>query len=224
MSEIKSRDTIIILATGRPHEACSYLLQKKLVDCIVSANGALTMTKDKILYSEEIPFEMVSNFLEFTLKNSMSATFYSESMTGNGIHSDNLMLGLKESMNIDSNKLKNIQDDLNQPIFLMCAFIDSSADQILQRQFPNMIISRWHNQIVSILYKEVTKVTGISKALEYYSILPSECVAVGDGTNDIEMLKYSGYGIAVGRENKKLVDISDKVIDKVDSKLLSVIF
>lgn len=42
LKEIKELGSRIIVATGRPHDDCKYLIEEGLVDCIVSANGALT--------------------------------------------------------------------------------------------------------------------------------------------------------------------------------------
>ncbi|WP_425380171.1 HAD family hydrolase [Spiroplasma endosymbiont of Stenodema calcarata] len=50
-------------------------------------------------------------------------------------------------------------------------------------------------------------------ALEYlakiYNIQPSEVIAIGDGSNDYEMLKWAGVGIAVGNAKEHIKNISD---------------
>lgn len=224
LKEIKELGIRIIVATGRPHNDCKYLIEEGLVDCIVSANGALTDTNNIVIHDKKIDNDKVLRFYNFTIEHKISATFYSRKMQVNGIQTSLLDLGLKEIMNLDSNKLSIINLNLEQEVFLMCAFVENRFDQKLKDVFPNMVLSRWHSKIVSILGTEVDKVTGISKALEYYNILPSECVAVGDGTNDIEMLEYVNYGIAIGRENKRLLSISDEIIDRVDRNLISLIF
>ncbi|AOX43444.1 HAD superfamily hydrolase [Spiroplasma sp. NBRC 100390] len=52
-------------------------------------------------------------------------------------------------------------------------------------------------------------------ALEYvtkiYNIQPSEVIAMGDSSNDYEMLKWAGLGIAMGNAKNHIKDISDDV-------------
>ncbi|MHC5375283.1 Cof-type HAD-IIB family hydrolase [Enterococcus sp. LJL120] len=223
LREIRQQNIRVFLATGRPHNHCEYLLKEKLIDCLISANGALVKTETKTIFCEKMPPQILVDFFEFTRQKQIPATFYAEELFSNGIQNEDIQTGLKEAMALDANDLATFNLKQKEAIFLMCAFIKSNHDSQLKGNFQELVFSRWHPQIVSVLTKSVTKVTGIEQALNYYDILPSECIAVGDGGNDIEMLRYCGYGIAVGDKNSQLVSVADKVIAKVDRGMFSFI-
>lgn len=66
------------------------------------------------------------------------------------------------------------------------------------------------------LMKELTlssidKVVGVKKILEYLGEDKDSIVAFGDGVNDIEMIKYSGLGIAMGNGCNKLKGVADYI-------------
>lgn len=69
--------------------------------------------------------------------------------------------------------------------------------------------------------KGVTKEKGIVKILEYYGGSREETAAIGDGDNDIEMLKFANIGIAMGNSSKNLIKWADYVTDDVNKNGLS---
>ena len=56
-----------------------------------------------------------------------------------------------------------------------------------------------------------SKASGLTRLLEYLSI-PADCVmAVGDHTNDIELIKKAGIGVAVANADSQLKAAADYV-------------
>ena len=47
---------------------------------------------------------------------------------------------------------------------------------------------------------------------------PEDAVAFGDGLNDMEMLSYVGFGIAMGNSHKDLLPYADHVTTHVDEE------
>lgn len=50
------------------------------------------------------------------------------------------------------------------------------------------------------------KAAGIKRLAKCWDISPEQCVAFGDGGNDIEMLKYCGHSYAMGNASQKVKD------------------
>jgi hydroxymethylpyrimidine pyrophosphatase-like HAD family hydrolase len=61
----------------------------------------------------------------------------------------------------------------------------------------------------------VDKSTGLKVALAQYDLDPSGLVAIGDGRNDIEMLKFAGLGIAMGSAPDEVKAAADEVTKSV---------
>ncbi|MGC8931928.1 MAG: phosphoglycolate phosphatase [Candidatus Methanodesulfokora sp.] len=60
-----------------------------------------------------------------------------------------------------------------------------------------------------IVPEGVNKGTGLLKACELLGISPNEVISIGDSMTDFEMLKLSGYSIAMPNSPEKLKDIAD---------------
>ena len=66
--------------------------------------------------------------------------------------------------------------------------------------------------------KGVSKWSGILKAAADLGFGTSDIVAVGDGLNDIEMVRDSALGIAVGGAAPELKSVADYVAEDIDEK------
>ena len=47
--------------------------------------------------------------------------------------------------------------------------------------------------------------------MKKYKIKQEEIIAIGDGENDIEMIKYAGLGVAVANADNKVKENSDYI-------------
>ena len=68
---------------------------------------------------------------------------------------------------------------------------------------------------VEIFNKKVDKYNAIREIAEKENIEPQDIISFGDGLNDIEMIKRSGVGVAMGnalpevKENAKFITLSN---------------
>lgn len=112
---------------------------------------------------------------------------------------------------------KDFVDDLKiAPTKLV--FIDNNYDKlnILQKNIEqkfqnNWDITRSFPHLLELGHRQATK----SKALEFLckelAIKHHDIMAIGDGTNDIDMLKWSGIGVAMGNAPLEVKRIADWV-------------
>lgn len=57
--------------------------------------------------------------------------------------------------------------------------------------------------------KGVTKAAGLAQVTELLGIKPSEVVAVGDSLNDLAMIKWAGFGVAMGNAEEPIKAAAD---------------
>ncbi len=65
---------------------------------------------------------------------------------------------------------------------------------------------------------DVDKGKGLKTAARMMGIDTAEMVAVGDSQVDLELLKASGYGVAVGDSSQELKEVADMITKKPDGK------
>lgn len=67
----------------------------------------------------------------------------------------------------------------------------------------------WH--IIEIVKFGLSKAVGLKKAADYFQIPPKRIIAFGDEDNDLEMLDYAGYGIAMGNAIDEVKSVANEV-------------
>ncbi|KEO81282.1 Cof-type HAD-IIB family hydrolase [Tumebacillus flagellatus] len=76
----------------------------------------------------------------------------------------------------------------------------------------NMVISDhdWPGfSLLECFHYGTTKASGIQHLADAFGIKPHEIVAVGDNTNDWEMIEFAGLGVAMGNAHQSLKDRAD---------------
>ena len=63
----------------------------------------------------------------------------------------------------------------------------------------------------------VTKASAIDVLCEYLGVDISDTVAIGDGSNDIGMIKRAGLGIAMGNASDEVKAAADRVTDSIEN-------
>jgi len=119
---------------------------------------------------------------------------------------------------------------LHKQGFVLCSItgaIDLCAEVIAGR----LDISHWYANVqtiwdqdeyienLSYLYDQGgRKLRNFKKFCKLQNLSPEQCVAIGDGDNDIELFKYTGRGIAVrsGENRESLQRIAWRVVGEFD--------
>ena len=69
---------------------------------------------------------------------------------------------------------------------------------------------------IEFVQKGITKEEAVKQLLSYLKIDPRDMIAIGDGDNDVDMIKIAGYGIAMGNACSQLKKIANTVTDTND--------
>lgn len=62
----------------------------------------------------------------------------------------------------------------------------------------------------------INKATGMERYLKHVGIAREDCIAVGDGPNDLQMMEYAGIGVAMGNARDDVKRRADMVTDHID--------
>lgn len=75
---------------------------------------------------------------------------------------------------------------------------------------------RWHPDFTDIVSKGLSKSYAASLVLDRLGFPREECMAFGDGGNDVPLLEYAGVGIAMGNADDPVKASADHVTLSVD--------
>ena len=65
---------------------------------------------------------------------------------------------------------------------------------------------------------DVTKASGLAFLAEHLGFAPERTVAFGDGENDVELLDWAAYGVAVANAHDRVLAVADLVCPPVDEE------
>ena len=69
---------------------------------------------------------------------------------------------------------------------------------------------------MDITSKGNTKQKGIDEIIRYFNIQLDETMAIGDGGNDISMLRHAAVGVAMGNASDEVKSVANYVTTSVD--------
>ncbi|MBX5436775.1 MAG: HAD hydrolase family protein [Alicyclobacillaceae bacterium] len=90
------------------------------------------------------------------------------------------------------------------PVYQANVFMDPSWDALVQNQFPECLLYRWHPQAVDLQKRGCDKSLGALDLLRHLQIPPARALHIGDGGNDIGMFATLGWSVAMGNASPEV--------------------
>jgi len=87
-----------------------------------------------------------------------------------------------------------------------------------REQLAALDLEKVYSDVSSLEFsaKGIDKGTGLVSLCETLGVSPSECIAVGDGDNDLPMFRAAGLGVAMGNAAEHVKTAADRVVADLD--------
>lgn len=95
-------------------------------------------------------------------------------------------------------------------------FHSGDEEERMMSLMPHSHTERWTEDFVDIIGDGASKALGLEVMAGHFGFTREETMAIGDGANDIPMLRYAGVGIAMGNASDKVKESADYVTGDVD--------
>jgi Cof subfamily protein (haloacid dehalogenase superfamily) len=96
--------------------------------------------------------------------------------------------------------------------------LDGLQARMKARFDGRLYISKSLPHFLEFAHPDVTKGSGLDFLAGLVGFTPEETVAFGDGENDVELLAWAGYAVAVANADPKVLAIADYVCPPVDEE------
>ena len=100
--------------------------------------------------------------------------------------------------------------------FQMSPYISRDQEAELLSLLPNTRGVRWHPDFVDLIPADGGKDRGIQRFLDHYGWSKEQTISFGDGGNDVDMLRFTGIGVAMGNATEEPKAVADYITDDVD--------
>jgi len=96
--------------------------------------------------------------------------------------------------------------------------LDALKQRMLDRFDGRLYISKSLPYFLEFASPNVTKAAGLDFVSEHLGFTRERTVAFGDGENDIELVDWAGYGVAVENAHDRVKELADFVCPSVDDE------
>jgi Cof subfamily protein (haloacid dehalogenase superfamily) len=96
--------------------------------------------------------------------------------------------------------------------------LDGLKQRLLDRFARRLFISKSLPYFLELASPDVTKGSGLAFLAERLGFAPAQTVAFGDGENDVELLEWADYSVAVANAHPSVVAVADFVCPSVEEQ------
>jgi Cof subfamily protein (haloacid dehalogenase superfamily) len=214
LQQLKANGIHCFIATGRGKGGLE-VVSRFPFDGYITLNGQYDYTPEKVIYENFIPRKDIHILMEELKKHPFPCGFQMEEKKVFN-YRDERVDEIHAITRNDDQPAGDVSDVENHKVYQAMAFISKEEEKELMQKLTGCTSARWHPYFTDISPLGGTKVIGMDLFARYYGFTMEETMAVGDGGNDIQMLKHAGTSIAMGNGEEEVKAIADYVTDDVD--------
>lgn len=217
IAQLRAKGIKVFVATGRHRAALAHLDRIEFDGYITINGGYCTVEGDeRLLHKQFISPKEVISLIEYQQATSSFPTMV--------VHEDGFFINYKDTqvdqvltmLDFPNVSVAPLSKALECNVLQFVSFFTQEEEARIMKYMPDSEVTRWYPTFADIVPKGSNKSIGVEKVLAHYGIKKEECVAFGDGGNDVEMLTYVGVGIAMGNAHEKVKAMANYVTTTVD--------
>lgn len=216
---LKEKGVYFTFATGRmPYRVDVFEKEAELTIPYVANNGSILYADGKIVYSKMLKASLLKDTIRKYMKENPEFTVifsYEDrecpirrtSWINERLHKykgyDQTLGDTDDVWEQEVHKVYILDDERTGLISRVAKELDSLGGGFSYFQY-----GEYSMEIVS---EGCSKASGVERLIEYMNLNKEDVMAIGDHTNDIEVVSMVGLGVAVGNATQKLKDVADYV-------------
>lgn len=220
----QKRGILVYLCTARPYDSIVHtgILDIFNPDGIIATNGGVAFVKDKVLFSNEIPenivktVENVANRHDLVVEMSTDRGRYFTAEQNKWV--DKYFESYAET-------IPPVIKDQSGNVSAMLLFAPKEMDEELIKELPPEIrYFRFDLYGVDLCYYENSKGAAIKRVLKKLHIKKDRSMGIGDDYGDIPMFEEVGVSIAMGNGREEVKQKATYVADTIHEHGIAKIF
>jgi len=211
-----------VLVTGRMFQAVRpYALEAGLDDPVVCYQGAVVAEPrtGKWLRHEPIPLELAREAIAALRDEGFGLNCY----VGDELYVAEITPGARQYADFQDIELHPVGDLLawlDEPPTKLVVIddpevLDGLKQRMIARFDGRLYISTSLPYFLEFASPDVTKAAGLDFVAEHLGFARERTVAFGDGENDIELVDWAGFGVAVENAHDRVKELADLICPPV---------
>lgn len=208
MIRVQEAGVKVVIASGRSVPGVMLMANqidlKKYGGYILTCNGAriTNVATGEILYDVCLPQELIPEIHEFAKKHDINImTYHNNQIVAETTECPYINLDAT-GCKIDIHKVDDFSKEVTYPVNKCLLTGDPERMEVIEedgvRQFDGRIsVYRSEGFYLEMMPLGIDKAFGLAKMLERLGYSREEMICCGDGYNDISMIEYAGFGVAM---------------------------
>jgi Cof subfamily protein (haloacid dehalogenase superfamily) len=215
----------VMLVTGRMFQAVRpYALEAGLEDPVVCYQGAVVAEPVSGRWLRHVPISL-------ELARETIAAVNEEGFGLNCYVDDELYVAeitpearrYADFQDLQLHEVGNLIDWLEEPPTKLVVIedpevLDALKERMIARFDGRLYISKSLPYFLEFASPDVTKAAGLEFLADRLGFTRARTLAFGDGENDVELVDWAGYGVAVENAHERVKDVADLVCPSVDDE------
>ena len=218
LEQLANTDIKLVISTGRskailPPDVLA-LLEANVLDAIICMNGQYSFDNHNRISHYPLTELQTAKIVQLCQASKLIHKFDSATHIAWSDENDRL----REFNARTPNSIVDPVYYLSNPVYQCSVFFNNQEDKMQDIDFAqdDLKLVHWHHIGADILPANASKARGIQDVCQYYGVEPRECMAFGDGMNDLEMFDLVGYAVAMGDAQPALIERADFVTGTIE--------
>ncbi|MGP4119730.1 Cof-type HAD-IIB family hydrolase [Psychrobacter aquimaris] len=218
LEALAKTDIKLVISTGRSKailpEDILALLEADVLDAIICMNGQYSFNKEGIISHYPLTDTQTNKIVLLCKKSELIHKFDSATHIAWSDENDRL----REYNAITPNSILDPDYYKANTVYQCSVFFNNQEEKMQDVDFAqdDLKLVHWHHIGADILPAEASKARGIIDLCLHYDIDAKDCMAFGDGMNDLEMFDLVGYAVAMGDAKQELIARADFVTGTIE--------
>lgn len=218
LEQLADTDIKLVISTGRSKailpEDILALLDADILDAIICMNGQYSFDKSGRISHYPLTAEQTDKIVRLCQQSDLIHKF--DSATHIAWSGENERL--REFNAVTPNSILDPEYYKSNTVYQCSVFFNNQQEKMQDIDFAqyDLKLVHWHQIGADILPADASKARGIKDMCEYYDVDASECMAFGDGMNDLEMFDLVGFAVAMGDAQPALIERADFVTGTIE--------
>lgn len=220
IKEAVMRGVIFTVSTGRPIQGVDkYNSYLNLKAPIITYNGAMIVKSDtkEVLFSKTLLYSDALKILKLGMDMELTMCVWANNMLYCNVHNERVD-DYKKLSDVEPIAIDNYEAlaklGITKILWYDDANVISKIQEILKTaSFKKVTYCTSKPTFLEFFHSEVSKAEAMKRIGEIYNIEREEMIAIGDGNNDLPMIRYAGLGVAMSNAPEGVKQQSDYVTE-----------
>ena len=218
LEQLAETDIKLVISTGRskailPADILA-LLDANVLDAIICMNGQYSFDHSGVISDYPLSAEQTEKITYLCQQSGLIHKF--DSATHIVWSDENERL--RDYNARTPNSFVDPEYYKSNTVYQCSVFFNNPEDKMQDVDFAkyDLKLVHWHHIGADILPIDASKARGIKDVCAYYGVDVRECMAFGDGMNDLEMFDLVGFAVAMGDAQPALIERADFVTGTIE--------